>query len=620
MNVTDSDVDLPELDTTAPDVSIAIPSGIQNGAFEVTIVFTEAVSDFVQADLSLTGSARASITAWTTTDNITYTPRITPTTSGEVILSIASEVATDAANNANTVATSQTIHVDVDAPTVTIDVPLDTQTGDFDVTVTFSESVLDFEQSDLTLTGDASVSATAWSANTEKTMYTATITPTTSGEVILDVAANVATDGANNPNTAATSQTVNVDVDPPDVSISVPEDAQNGAFDATITFTETVSGFVQADFSLSGDASASVTAWSANTENTVFTATITPTTSGEAILDVAANVATDAEGNPNTAATSQTLTVDIDKPSVTISVPSDVQNGAFEATVTFTEIVSGFEQDDLSLSGTSSATITAWKNTDGTIYTAEITPTTSGQVVVSIAADVATDTANNPNTAANSQTVSVDVDRPGVSISVPSGEQTGEFEATITFTEVVSDFEQADLSIVGTANATITSWETSDNLTYTAEITASINGQVTLSVPAGVATDEAENLNTAATPHTVNVELDSPELTIQVPSEVQTGLFTVVIRFTEPVIGFEQTDLSITGTANASITAWSAPTGNWNNILFVATITPTTSGELSFSVPAGVATNSANRLNTAAITRSVTVSLETATGRKYQSA
>jgi hypothetical protein len=97
--------------------------------------------------------------------------------------------------------------------------------------------------------------------------------------VTIGVAANVATDAANNQNTAATSKTVTVDVDKPTATIGVPSGTQTGAFNATITFSETVSGFTQSDVSLTGSA-ASITAWSANSDNTVYTATITPTASG----------------------------------------------------------------------------------------------------------------------------------------------------------------------------------------------------------------------------------------------------------------------------------------------------------------------------------------------------
>ena len=360
---------------------------------------------------------------------------------------------------------------DTTAPAVSISVPSGTQTGAFNATITFTEAVSGFTQSDVSLSGSAA-SITSWSASGDNTVYTATITPTTSGTVTLGVAANVATDAANNQNTAATSKTVTVDVDAPTVTIGVPSGTQTGAFDATITFSETVSGFVGSDVSLSGSA-ASITSWSANSDDTVYTATITPTASGTVTIDVAANVATDAAGNNNTAATSKNVTVSVDTnaPGVSIAVPSGVQNGAFNVTITFTEAVSDFVGSDVSLTGSASS-ITSWSaNSANTVYTATITPTASGTVTVGVAANVATDAANNQNTAATSKTVTVDVDKPTVTIGVPSGTQTGAFDATITFSEVVSGFTQSDISLTGSA-ASITSWSgNSNNTVYTATIT-----------------------------------------------------------------------------------------------------------------------------------------------------
>ena len=74
-----------------------------------------------------------------------------------------------------------------------------------------------------------------------------------------------------------------------------------------------MSGFTQSEVSLTGSA-ASITGWRANSGNTVYTATITPTASGTVTIGVAANVATDAANNANTAATSKTVTVNIPDP------------------------------------------------------------------------------------------------------------------------------------------------------------------------------------------------------------------------------------------------------------------------------------------------------------------
>ena len=484
------DIPIPDPpDTTAPSVTVSVPSGVQNGAFNVTITFTEAVSDFVGSDVSLSGSA-ASITSWSTnSDNTVYTATITPTASGTVTIDVAANVATDGADNQNTAATSKTVTVSVDttSPGVSISVPSGVQNSAFNVTIAFTEMVSGFTQSDVSLNGSAA-SITSWSANSDNTVYTATITPTASGTVTIGVAANVATDGANNQNTAATAQTVTVDVDRPTATIGVPSGVQTGVFDATVTFSETVSGFVGSDVSLTGSA-ASITAWRSNSDNTVYTATITPTASGSVTIGVAANVATDAANNSNTAATSKTVTVSVDttSPDVTVSVPSGVQNGRFSVTITFTEAISDFVQSEVSLSG-SAASITGWRaNSGNTVYTATITPTASGTVTIGVAANVATDAANNQNTAATSKTVTVDVNAPTVTIGVPSGTQTGAFDVTITFTETVSGFAQSDVSLSGSA-ASITGWRAnSGNTVYTATITPTASGTVTIGVAANVA-------------------------------------------------------------------------------------------------------------------------------------
>ena len=298
VKVTDSDVDLPDPDTTAPGVGISVPSGTEWGILMPQSRSQNRYRAFVQADLSLSGTA--SVTAWRAnpSNNTVYTATITPTASGTVTVSVAANVATDAANNPNTAATSQTVPVDVDKPSVTINVPSGVQTGVFNVTITFTETVSGFTQSDVSLSGSAA-SITGWRSNSNNTVYTATITPTASGTVMVSVAANVATDTAGNSNTAATSKTVTVSVDTnaPNVSISVPSGVQNGAFDVTVTFTESVSGFVQSDLSLSGTASASITAWNPS-NTTTYTATVTPTSSESVTLNVNAGVATDAANNP----------------------------------------------------------------------------------------------------------------------------------------------------------------------------------------------------------------------------------------------------------------------------------------------------------------------------------
>ncbi len=84
----------------------------------------------------------------------------------------------------------------------------------------------------------------------------------------------------------------------------------------TATFSEPVTGFVEADISVTNGA---VTANSfATTDNTTFTFSVTPTADGVVLVDIAAGVATNAAGNPNTAAPQFSITYDTTALAVTI--------------------------------------------------------------------------------------------------------------------------------------------------------------------------------------------------------------------------------------------------------------------------------------------------------------
>lgn len=78
----------------------------------------------------------------------------------------------------------------------------------------------------------------------------------------------------------------------------------SGAFSITVTFSEEVSGFLIGDIACEQNgAAADIASNFATSDNTVFTATITPTATGAVTIDVAAGVCTDLAGNENTAAT-----------------------------------------------------------------------------------------------------------------------------------------------------------------------------------------------------------------------------------------------------------------------------------------------------------------------------
>ena len=591
-------ISVTDVDETRPTVSITVPSGAQNGAFDVTVVFSEAVTGFVQSELVVTGTSGASITAWNPqTGGTDYEATITPTQTGTAIFNVAANVAKDTADNQNTAATQQTVQVDMTSPTVSITVPSGVQNDAFDVTVVFSEAVTGFVQSELVVTGTSGASITAWNPQTGGTDYKATITPTSSGTAIFNVAANVDKDTADNQNTAATQQTVQVNLTRPTVIINTPSGAQNGAFDVTVVFSEAVTGFVQSELVVTGTSGASITAWNPQTGGTDYEATITPTQTGTAIFNVAANVAKDTADNQNTAATQQTVQVDMTSPTVSITVPSGVQNGAFDATITFSEQVSLTGSGNITTADSLSRMYSL--SGDGTTYTATFSRVDGkdGNVILKVPAGFAKDSADNLNTASDTHTVSVDWKAPTVTITdVPSGTQTGAFDATITFSEDVTGFEASDITLSGTATATATL--TGSGSTYTATITPTISGNVVIQVPANAAEDAAGNGNTASQTQTVQVSLTVPSVTITgVPNTPQNSAFTVTFTFSEAVTGFAATDISLGSGVSATVTNFTTV----SSTQYTATINPADNveEEIVISVPAGAAQNATNTGNTA---------------------
>ena len=202
------------LDITRPTTTITgVPTTVQNEAFDVTITFSEPVTDFVAEDVELTGTTTA--TAMLSGSGTTYTITITPSGEGNLGIQVPADVAHDAAGNSSEASMKHTARIDTVEPTVTIDVPADAQAEAFDVTVIFSEPVTGFGQNELSVTGSVGATVTNWTPQSGGTHYIATVAPTQTGTAIFNVAQNVAQDDADNGNTLATQKTVTVNL-PPD--------------------------------------------------------------------------------------------------------------------------------------------------------------------------------------------------------------------------------------------------------------------------------------------------------------------------------------------------------------------------------------------------------------------
>ncbi|WP_421978893.1 Ig-like domain-containing protein [Roseivirga seohaensis] len=578
-------------DLTSPTVlissTVADPT---NGAFTATFTFSEAVTGFTIGDITVGNGTTSNFTS---TSASVYTALITPTTDGTVTIDVAANVAQDAATNGNTAASQFSITADLTSPTVVItSAAADPINGAFTATFTFSEAVTGFAVGDITVGSGAASNF----VSTSTTVYTALITPTTDGAVTVDVAANVAQDAAINGNTAATQFSITADLTSPTVLISsTAANPINGAFTATFTFSEAVTGFAVGDITVGNGAASNFV----STSTTVYTALITPTTDGAVTVDVAANVAEDAATNGNTAATQFSVEADLTAPTITISsTVADPTNGAFTATFTFSEDVTGFAIGDITVANGTASNFTA---TSTSVYTALITPTTDGAVTVDVAANVAQDAATNGNTAATQFSLIADLTSPTVVITSAAADPiNGAFTATFTFSEAVTGFAIGDITV---ANGTASNFASTSASVYTALITPTTDGAVTIDVAGNIAQDDATNGNTAATQFSLIADLTSPTVAItSTAADPINGAFTATFTFSEAVTGFAVGDITLGNATASNFTATSTS-------VYTALITPTTDGTLTIDVVANVAEDAATNGNTAATQFSLTADL-----------
>ncbi|CAG36834.1 Ig-like domain-containing protein [Desulfotalea psychrophila] len=206
------------IDNTAPTVLITDNTdGTANGPVTYTFTFSEAVTGFTVEDVVVTGGIKGALTGSGTTYNLVVTPDSSST--ADIVVNVAADVAQDVAGNNNTIAAESTQSVDTVIPTVAITDNTDgTTTGDVTYTFTFSEAVTGFAATDVVVTGGTKGALTG-----SGTTYNLVVTPDSSSttDIVVNVAADVAQDVAGNNNTIAAKSTQSVDTVIPTASIDL---------------------------------------------------------------------------------------------------------------------------------------------------------------------------------------------------------------------------------------------------------------------------------------------------------------------------------------------------------------------------------------------------------------
>jgi Ca2+-binding RTX toxin-like protein len=206
---------------------------------------------------------------------------------------------------------------------------------------------------------------------------------TTAASNLITLADASVLDAAGNTNSGATdSNNYAIDTLRPTATIVVADDALKAGESSlvTIAFNEAVTGFTNADLTIANGTLTDV----ASLDGITWTATFTPavdTTAASNLITLADASVLDAAGNTNSGATdSNNYAIDTLNPSVTVSIVdtslSDTDNSSV-VTFTFTEVPSGFTNDDLTIVGGTLSTVTQDLGLDpsGKTYTATFTAT-----------------------------------------------------------------------------------------------------------------------------------------------------------------------------------------------------------------------------------------------------
>ncbi|MAK61226.1 MAG: hypothetical protein CMK09_09635 [Ponticaulis sp.] len=308
-------------------------------------------------------------------------------------------------------------------------------------------AVWSFTESDLVVTNATIESFTA-AANAAP--GSVTLRPAGAGTITVNLPADSLYDEASNPNTASTEFSIEAAIAAPEISFSTTVSSPvNAPYTLTITFSEDVTGFSASSIGAAGAYVSDFSAVSAS----VYTVLITPAGNGTHSVGVAANAATDADGYGNPAPDAFEMTYDSTAPTVNLSsgvIAPHQANTPFSVTVTFSEPVTGFDSDDVDVTGGVLQTLTP----TSTGATLTLISYQDGTLTVDIPADSAVDAAGNGNSAASQFSLEIDGTPPTVTsvartapVSTPA--QADTISWTVTFSEPVINVTANDFQITG---------------------------------------------------------------------------------------------------------------------------------------------------------------------------
>lgn len=591
-----------------------------------TVTFSESVTGVGLDDFVLTttgGIADASVSGVSADTGLTRTVTVNTgsgtgtirldVTDNDSIVDVASNTLAGTPSGNGNFTTGEVYTIDRTPPSVSSvlrngDDPTNASSVSF--TITFSEPVMGVGIADIVLstTGVNGAAITGISADALSATRTVTVnTGTGDGTIRLDVldddsigdvvANPLGGAGAGN-GAYSTGQFYTVDKTPPVVTSilregSDPTSATYVNFD--VTFSEAVQGVGMLDFTLSstGVSGASITGVSADSLSTTRVITVytgvgdgtirLDLTDDDSVVDAAMNALGGAGTGNGDYTSGQSYTVDKTAPIATVTGPLSPTNlSVINFSVSFPESVTGLTADGFTVTGGTKGTLTG--NGAGP-YVLAVTPAVDGPVTCRVNAGAARDAANNGNPMSDTVTVQSDQTAPIPTLTGPaSPSNASPISFSVSFPESVTGLTADGFTVTGGTKGTLTG---SGSGPYTLPVTPATDGPVTCRVEAGMAHDEATNLNPVSITLTIQSDRTVPIPTLTGPaSPTNASPINFSVSFAESVTGLSKDGFTVTGGTKGTVTgSGSGP--------YILPVTPTADGAVTCQVNAGAAQDNA---------------------------
>ena len=448
------------------------------------------------------------------------------------------------------------------------------------VLLTFSEAVTDLTASDFS-TSAGVTGIRVSDPDSDQTTYTIAFTPS-SQAIVLRLAANSVMDTAAIPNEGPVrlvEQALRA-TDPAIPSLvgtyaSIAAGEINTRQMLTFTFSEPVTGLTTASFTLGGGVLNSITPSSGY--HTIYTLTLTPTSTGQVVLRLLANSVTDRDGNtgPGIPATLTTFSLgapDTTAPTVDFgTIDVGVIGTRQTHTIRFNQIVTGFAATDITATG---ATVDGVSGS-GDTWSINFIPT-AASFTLTLAADSVSDTAATPNTGpatepaaarsvSGSAVLSADADLATLSITDNNGNPVTPNEAiapdTLTYTATApSDTTSVTITVTAAdSNAEVDL----DSLGTNTENFGFRDEMQSFAIEITAADGTTRKLYRLTITRAVSVDTTAPSATFgTIIAGVIDRQQTVSITFDEAVTGLEAGDFS--GSTDVTVDSVTGSGDTWS--------------------------------------------------------